>query len=79
VLSISQTLPFSMTKDPKSARHERMYVRGDTDFVPHLTGIEYKQTSTIFPTDSDLANHNNYQLGRFPDAKMLKAVRIITN
>jgi hypothetical protein len=78
-LSITPSQDFRMIVDPELTENEIRYMRGDTDFIPHLAGMEYKNTAPIFPKDSDLANHNNWQLGRYPNADMLKVVRVITN
>lgn len=69
--------PFVVTVDPKTAKNEKIGMRGDLDFVGHLNGVEYRQTSPVNPDDLQLANSANWQLGT-QDAKALLAVRLIT-
>lgn len=77
-LSITPMSAFSMIVDPKKATNETRAARGDLDFIPHLTGVEYKVGSTENPGDSDLKTTSNFQLGRFASEKEVRAVQLIT-
>jgi hypothetical protein len=78
-LSITMMKDFHLVLSPEVAENEVRQMRGNVDFIPHLKGIEYKETATEIPAEADLQNHNNWRLGRYPDAKMLNVIKVITN
>lgn len=76
-LQLAITTPFKLVLDLPSALMETRYIRADVDYVPHLKGMEY--IGPVWPTPAQLGNIANWQLGRYPNANMVKAVCLITN
>ena len=71
--------PFHLVKSEPSALHETMYVRANIGYIPHLKGMEYKSTAAVRPTETQLADRNNWQQGRETATTSILAGVIVTN
>jgi len=78
-LEFMQHEKYHIVLEPQTALHETQYARGNTGYIPHLKGMEYKSTAPVKPTSAQIGSAHNWQLGRYSSGNQVLAVRLITN